>query len=405
MIDAAAFHRDMTRVSEFGATPDGGVCRLTAGKEDGAARDWFADRLNAEGFEFRVDAIGNMFGLARTAAPESPWLLTGSHLDSQPTGGKYDGAYGVIASLHAAIAAKRVSGLTHNIAVVNWTNEEGARYQPSLMGSGVYTGALALETALAALDGDGVSMGASLAAIGYAGKDAGPAPSAVSGYLEIHIEQGPALERAGRKIGVVTGNWGTAKYVVEFLGRAAHTGPTPMAERRDALLPAAELILAVRKLSDDTGGALLSSVGRLEVVPNSSNVVPETVTLFAELRDVDGARLASACESFRATIEALRGKGIEIKLRQTVDRKVAEFDPDVRAAIAAAARVEGHEPMELRTVAGHDAVPVSVKVPTAMIFVPSRDGISHNAAEFTEPADLLTGTQVLARTLLDLARR
>jgi beta-ureidopropionase / N-carbamoyl-L-amino-acid hydrolase len=405
MIDIAAFERDMAAVSAFGATPDGGVCRLSAGKEDGRARDWFVARLKAEGFDVRVDPIGNVFGLARTAAAEAPWLLTGSHLDSQPTGGKYDGAYGVIASLHAAIAVKRIAGLTRNLAVVDWTNEEGARYQPSLMGSGVYTGALALEAALSARDGDGIPMGRALAEIGYAGTQSGPAPAEVASYLEIHIEQGPALERAGRKIGVVTGNWGTAKYVVDFRGKAAHTGPTPMAERRDALLPAAELILAVRRLSDETGGALLGSVGRLEVGPNSSNVVPETVTLFAELRDVDGARLAEACARFRATVDGLRGKGIEIALRQTVDRKVAEFDPGIRSVIAAVSRAQGHEPLELRTVAGHDAVPVSAKIPTAMIFVPSRNGISHNAAEFTAPEDLATGAQVLAGALLDLARR
>jgi N-carbamoyl-L-amino-acid hydrolase len=262
-----------------------------------------------------------------------------------------------------------------------------------------------LEAALSARDGDGIPMGRALAEIGYAGAQSGPAPTEVASYLEIHIEQGPALERAGRKIGVVTGNWGTAKYVVEFRGKAAHTGPTPMAERRDALLPAAELILAVRRLSDETGGALLGSVGRLEVGPNSSNVVPETVTLFAELRDVDGARLAEACARFRATVDGLRGKGIEIALRQTVDRKVAEFDPGIRSVIAAVSRAQGHEPLELRTVAGHDAVPVSAKIPTAMIFVPSRDGISHNAAEFTAPEDLATGAQVLAGALLDLARR
>ncbi len=402
MIDEERFAADMAAVSAIGATPDGGVCRLAADAEDGAARDWFVRRLREEGFEVRVDRIGNIFGLARTAAPDAPWVLTGSHLDSQPTGGRYDGAYGVVAALHAARAVKRIPGLARNVAVVDWTNEEGARFQPSIMGSGVHTGSVSLETALAANDAQGVSVEAALRSIGYLGSDTPPAP--IAAYLELHIEQGPELERSARKIGVVTGNWGALKYVVEFRGKAAHTGPTRMADRRDALLPAAETILEVRRLSDETGGALLASVGRLDVAPNSSNVVAERATVFVELRDVDGERLARASKRFEAFVESLRRPGIGVELRKTVDRRVASFDEGLRMAIATEARALGHEPLELRTVAGHDAVAMAARVPSAMIFVPSRDGVSHNAAEFTEPADLVLGARALAATLARVAR-
>ncbi len=404
-VDPALLSRLMDEVSKFGATPAGGLCRLSASAEDGDARNWLRKVLADSGFRVTVDRVGNMFGILDLAGPDAPVMLAGSHLDSQPFGGRYDGAYGVVAAIVAAMAlgaATRGGTVrpTHNIGVVNWTNEEGARFAPSTMGSAVFAGRLKADTALGARDAKGVTLKDALAAIGFLGADKPPAN--VAAYIEAHIEQGPHLERAGRTIGVVEGNWGTAKYEVEFTGRAAHTGPTPMAERRDALLPAAELILFVRALSDGTGGKLLSSSARLDVAPNSTNVVPEKVRLFVEFRDIDSARLAGVCGKFEEKTRGLDSPGIAVDLCRTVDRKPAEFDPKLRDLIAAEAAACGHQLLRLHTVAGHDAVALAAALPSAMLFVPSKDGVSHNEAEFTRPEHLLAGAQVLARALARL---
>ena len=405
-IDKALLARWMDEVSRFGATPGGGLNRLTATPEDGAARDWLKGVLREAGFRVLVDRVGNMFGLLDLAGSDAEAVLAGSHLDSQPFGGRYDGAYGVIAAAVAAMAVrdaakKSRNRAARNVGVVNWTNEEGARFAPSTLGSNVYAGKLKIAAALKAEDANGVTLDAALAAIGYAGTD--EPPRNVAAYLEAHIEQGPRLEREGKTIGVVEGNWGTAKYEATFVGKAAHTGPTPMALRRDALLPAAELILFVRHLSDVSGGALLSSVGRLDVAPNSTNVVPERVRLFVELRDADGNRLTAACTKFEEKARTLGRNGIALEMRRTVDRRAGSFDPGLADAIERAAAERGHASMRMHTVAGHDAVPLAAVLPSAMLFVPSAGGISHNETEYTRPEDLAAGAEVLAGALARLA--
>lgn len=406
-IDIEAFRRDMDAVSTFGATPDGGVCRPTATDADGAARDWFCRRLREEGMQISVDQLGCIFGVLPLAGADAPLVLTGSHLDSQPTGGRYDGAYGVVAGLHAALAVARAIKSSSaqpkcNVGVVNWTNEEGSRFAPSTMGSAVFAGAIEAQAALAAQDEKGETLAAALAKIGYAGNDS--APLKLAAYVEAHIEQGPVLEREQRTIGVVDGNWGTAKFIVEFTGRAAHTGPTPMHERRDALLAAARLVLAVRAESDATAGALLSSVGRIEVHPNSTNVVAERARVYVEFRDIDQARLDAACRSFAATVATIAQNGIRAVVTQTTDRRVADFDAGLRELIEAVAHEADISSMRLRTVAGHDAVSLATRFKSAMIFVPSANGISHNAEEFTASEDLEAGARVLAGVLAHLVR-
>jgi len=407
MIDADRLNRWIGELARIGATPGGGVCRLSASTEDGLARDWFRARLEEFDLTVSVDAVGNMFGVAELAGPDAPLLLTGSHLDSQPSGGRYDGAYGVLASLEAVVAVRAAaangsSPARRNLAVVNWTNEEGARFSPSTLGSAVYAGVATDEFAQSRVDGDGVTLGEALAKIGYLGADA--PPRHVAAYVELHIEQGPELERAGKTIGVVEGNWGTVKYVAEIEGRAAHTGPTPMAGRRDALLPAAELVLCCRQLSDVTGGALLSSVGRLDVQPNSTNVVAGLVRLFAEFRGVDPAVLAEACARFEARAQELSTSAVPVRMSRTVNRLAGDFDPGMRDLIESVAHDLGHTTLRLATIAGHDAVSLREVCPSAMIFVPSAGGVSHHEAEFTRPEDLAVGAEVLAATLLRLVR-
>ena len=405
MIDAERLLSDLDEVGRIGATPGGGVCRLAASREDGTARDWFTARLRAEGLQVSVDAVGNIFGIAELAGPGAPLVLTGSHLDSQPTGGRYDGAYGVLAGLEALLAVRRRSRAStvpprRNLGVVNWTNEEGARFSPSTLGSAVYAGLVTAEFAQSRADGAGVTLGQALADLGYLGREA--APRNVAAYVELHIEQGPELERAGRTIGVVEGNWGTAKYVATIRGRAAHTGPTPMRERRDALLPAADLVLFCRKLSDETGGALLSSVGRLDVVPNSTNVVAGEVRLFAEFRAVDAATLGAACARLEARARELSTAAVPIELVQTLDRSAGAFDATLRSLIERTAAECGLPSMRVHTIAGHDAVPMRSSCPSAMIFVPSAGGVSHHESEFTKPEDLVAGARALAATLAHL---
>lgn len=406
-IDAARLHRWLEAAASFGRTPAGGVCRLAASREDGTARDWLRARLEEEGFRVAVDTIGNMFGILDLAGSEAPLALTGSHLDSQPTGGRYDGAYGVIGGLEAALAVRRLAAAgygtpTRNLAVVNWTNEEGTRFAPSTLGSAVFAGLVDLDAALSSVDASGLTLGEALAAIGYRGTDA--PPQNVAAYVELHIEQGPELERHGRTIGVVEGNWGAVKYVAEIVGEAAHTGPTPMAKRRDALLPAAELILLGRRLSDDTGGALLSSVGRLDIEPNSTNVVAGRVRLFAEFRDIDPGRLAAACAAFEAKAHALSTPTVSISLTRTVDRPAGAFDAALCDLIEDVARDGAYSTLRLHTIAGHDAIPLKARCPSGMIFAPSTGGVSHNEAEFTAPEDLEAGVEVLAGVLWRLVQ-
>ncbi len=406
MIDAERLLRHLDEMSRIGATAGGGVCRLSASAEDGHARDWFVAKLRSEGLQVSIDAVGNIYGVAELAGPGAPLVLTGSHLDSQPSGGKYDGAYGVLASFEAVLAVRRQAAggakPARNLAVVNWTNEEGARFSPSTLGSAVHAGMHTTEFAQSREDGAGTSLGEALAQIGYRGSDA--APRGVASYVELHIEQGPELERAGRTIGVVEGNWGTAKYVADIHGRAAHTGPTPMGERRDALLPAAELVLHCRRLSDETGGALLSSVGRLDVLPNSTNVVAAQVRLFAEFRAVDAATLEAACRRLEEKVRELSTDEVPIELERTVDRKAGTFDPALRDLIERAASECGFPSMRLNTIAGHDAIPMKAVCPSAMVFVPSAGGVSHHESEFTRPEDLVAGARVLAATLAHLVR-
>lgn len=407
-VDAAAIIRDMAALSRIGATREGGVHREAATAADGEARRWLVRRMREEGLSILLDGIGNMVGLAPEGTAGAPIVLAGSHLDSQPHGGRFDGPAGVVCALHAIravrreIAAGRIAP-RHRLGLVNWTNEEGSRFAPSLMGSQVFTGALDLAQALAAVDRDGQTMGAALEQIGMRGQDA--LPRDIAAFLELHIEQGKALEAALCPIGIVEGCWGTAKYTIEFRGRAAHTGPTPMAERRDALLAAAQLIVEVRAISDRTAGTLLSSVGRIDVTPNSTNIVAETVRVFAELRDKDGARLDSACQELEAFARGLEGAGISVAIEKPTSRPARPFDAGLKEVVATAAQSLGIMPLRMHTIAGHDAVAIGARYPSALIFIPCADGVTHHPAELASDADLVTGTEVLAAALGDLVQQ
>ena len=400
--DFAEFQALFRLSSAIGATPAGGLHRLSASAEDGQVRDLFCDWLTRHGFEVRVDAVGNVFGLV-TFDPAAPYVLCGSHLDSQPSAGRFDGIYGVLAGAVAIASLARQlreRGETPacNLAVVNWTNEEGARFQPSLLGSSVFTGSMTLEQAWACRDGDGISVHDALRNIGYLGE--GMVDLAVAGYVEIHVEQGPELESKGLAIGVVRETWAALKSRVRFDGEQNHTGPTPMAARRDALLAAAHAITAVRAEAELHGLEMHSSVGRLEIYPNSPNVVPSRVSLLIEYRSRDVNRLAAAGGRLQATLQDIAAKtstGFEVEssvLREPVKLHHAFAELAYRVG-----EQLGLPTGNSITVSGHDAISLNRKYPVCLLFIPSSHGVSHNEAEYTSDEDMRQGLRMLTSLL------
>lgn len=400
------FLTDFHEVAKIGATPAGGVERQAATDADRQTRDWFASWAASEGLETRVDAIGNMFACA-TLVPDAPYVLVGSHLDSQPRGGRFDGAYGVIAALHAVsrIAKDAQQGKftpTFNVAAVNWFNEEGGRFAPSIMGSSVYAGLFELEDMHNVTDLEGATVRNELDKIGYLGHDT---PPVAAGYAEVHIEQGRILEREGINIGVVTGSWYTQKLDIEVIGEQSHTGATAMADRRDALVAASKLVIAVHDVTAEfEAEALVSSVGQFVVEPNSPIVVARRAHLVADLRSADP-------ELVRAAREKIIARATEIEREHGVTCIVQDFDIRPKryfteAGIELSEQVleaQGFSHRRVYTMAGHDSVAMNFRVPSVMMFVPSVDGVSHCEREFTTDADLVNGLHALTGVVTRMA--
>jgi N-carbamoyl-L-amino-acid hydrolase len=402
---------DFAALSQIGATPAGGVERQAGTAEDGQARAWLTGWLTERGFAVSCDRIGNQFGLLELV-PGAPYVLAGSHLDSQPRGGRFDGAYGVLAAAHAADRLRRhyqESGDTprFNPGVVNWFNEEGCRFKPSMMGSGVFTGALSLDTARETADTAGTTAVDALARIGGLGDtdvfgtaDANGGGRQVNSYAEIHIEQGRELDKAGLPLGLVDATWAANKYEISVLGAQAHTGATAMADRQDALYGAALAVVAARELAERFGVQLHTSCGQLTVYPNSPVVVAREVHLHLDLRSPSDELLAEADDLLRQQFAE-----IEVKADVRIERRFAhtwlgQAYPPAGVALAAAVAADLEvASMRVKTRAGHDSTNMKNIVPTVMLFIPSVDGISHAEAEFTRDEDLCTGVDVLTETL------
>ncbi|WP_043282947.1 Zn-dependent hydrolase [Burkholderia humptydooensis] len=390
-----------------GATAKGGVCRLALTELDRAARDLFVAWAKEIGCTVRVDAIGNIFARRAGARDDLPPVATGSHIDTQPTGGKFDGNYGVLAGLEV-LRTLADAGVRTNapLEVAVWTNEEGSRFVPVMMGSGVFAGAFTLEHALAQRDRDGVSVRDALRAIGYAGdaRDACAAPHRVGAYFEAHIEQGPVLEAHDTTIGVVRGALGQRWYDVTVRGMEAHAGPTPMALRRDALLVAAELVAEVNRIARAHAPHGRGTVGWVDVHPNSRNVIPGRVTLSVDLRAADDASLLAMDAALRAACaQAGAQPGIGVDVEQVVHFAPQPFDAALVGAVRAGADALGLSSMDVISGAGHDAVYLARVAPAAMIFVPCKDGISHNEIEDARPEHLEAGCNVLLHAMLSAA--
>lgn len=399
----ATLLKDFATLSAFGATPAGGVDRQAATAADGEQRAWLHQWLTARGAEVRYDGVGNQFGLF-TVTPGAPYVLTGSHLDSQPLGGRYDGAYGVLASAHAAHRAVRQYGgdsdaaPKYNVAVVNWFNEEGSRFKPSMMGSAVFTGKLPAGTALATTDSTGTTVETALREIGTIGDYPGPD---VAAYAEIHIEQGRDLENKGLTIGLVDATWAARKYQVVVRGEQSHTGSTIMADRRDALFGASLLVVAVRELAEQsTDLPLHTSVSEMTVEPNSPVVVAREVRMHVDLRSPDEALLDAAAKKLAESIPGIEERAsVSIEQVQTHGWGVAPFPA---AGVELAGRVAdelGLSHQTMMTIAGHDSVNMKDVAPSIMLFVPSIEGISHNEGELTDDHDISAGTDLLTEVV------
>jgi N-carbamoyl-L-amino-acid hydrolase len=393
-------------MAEIGATPKGGVKRLTLTEVDKAGRQRFTAWCEELGLTMRVDAMGNMFARREGREPKRLPVLLGSHLDSQPTGGKFDGALGVIAGLEVMRSLHDLNIITEApVELVNWTDEEGSRFGHSLMGSGVWAGIFSLQEAYGFSDLDGVNVSQALDSIGYKGPHPA-APFPADAYFELHIEQGPILECEQKQIGIVTGAQGQVWYDAVITGQDSHAGTTPPSARRDALVAAARVIALVDELMRQRGEEGRGTIGQLQVLPNSRNVVPGEVRFSIEFRHPDDAQVQALMASFPDEAAGLVAQnGCRLELTKLFDIPAQPFDPACVDLVRQAAARLGYPAREIISGAGHDAVYVARRVPTAMIFTPCKDGLSHNEAESILPEEAEAGCQVLFEAVVARANR
>jgi beta-ureidopropionase / N-carbamoyl-L-amino-acid hydrolase len=390
-------------LARIGAIEGGGCARLALTDEDKAGRDLVVGWMKDLGLEVRIDAIGNVIGLRAGRENLAP-VMTGSHIDTVRTGGRYDGNYGVLAGLEVVRALNQANVTTRRpIAVAFFTNEEGARFTPDMMGSLVYAGGLGLNEAYAAIDKDGVAVGDELRRIGYLGA-ARPGALKPHAFLELHIEQGPILDEAQVKIGVVESVQGISWTEYTVTGVSNHAGTTPMRLRRDAGYLAASVNLFARKLACEMGGNQVATVGALALRPNLINVVPNRAVFTVDLRNTDDARLKQAEASVAAHVaEVAAAERVEVEAKALVRFEPVIFDRGLVDRVEHHAKALGLSTRRMPSGAGHDAQMMQRLCPTAMIFVPSVAGLSHNVKEHTEPADLVAGAEVLLNLMLELA--
>jgi N-carbamoyl-L-amino-acid hydrolase len=402
-INAERLWGEVMETAAIGATSKGGVCRLTLTDLDRQVRDWFKARAEQLGCRVTVDDMGAMFA-RRDGTANVPPIAFGSHLDTQPTGGKFDGVLGTLAALETLRTLVEAGYETYApIEVVNWTNEEGSRFAPAMVSSGVFAKVLEKDWAQSRQDRDGMTFAAALDGIGYRGTErCGEHP--LSAFFELHIEQGPILETEGKDIGVVTGVQAMRWYEVTVTGQDAHTGATPMHLRKNALLGAARLIDAVDAIGrKHTPG--VATVGRIENRPNSPNVVPGEVFFMVDLRHPDDGTLDAMEADFRAALPAIcEPLGLAVTVQRIWEQPALRFNADCVMAVRRAAELSGYSLRDIVSGAGHDAAYVSRVAPAAMIFVPCRGGISHNEAEFSSKEQCAKGAQVLLQAVLDYDR-
>jgi beta-ureidopropionase / N-carbamoyl-L-amino-acid hydrolase len=397
--------QSLMEMARIGATEKGGVCRLALTDLDKEGRELFMSWCKEAGCALRVDAMGNIFARRPGRNPDAAPVLTGSHLDTQPTGGKFDGVYGVLAGLEVVRTLNDLAYETEApVEIVVWTNEEGSRFSPAMIGSGVYAGIFSLEQGLGTPDNvTGVTMGAELERIGFAGPEKCGGQK-VAAYFEAHIEQGPILEAAAKPIGIVQGAQGQRWYEITVTGQEAHAGPTPMKRRKDALVGAARMIDAVNRIGHAHPPYACATVGFIQSSPNSRNTIPGRVFFTVDFRHPEDATLTAMDSELReACRDAARSAQVEVEVKEFWYFAPTRFDADCVAAVKRAAAAQGYPAMDIISGAGHDAVYMARVAPTAMVFVPCADGISHNEIEDAKPEDLAMGCTVLLNAMLERA--
>ena len=402
-INETRINQTMQELGELGDSPEG-MLRVAYSPEDIAGRDYAIKMMQEAGLETHIDTAGNIIGRRSGSDDNLPAIAMGSHTDTVPKGGKYDGALGVMAAIEVIRTLEEQGHNTrHPLEVINFTNEEGTRFHRWLVGSRSMSGLLEQED-LDAVDDDGLSLGPCLADIGgdiSRIEEAVRKPGELAAYFELHIEQGPYLDRSGTPIGVVTGITGRAVFEVEIEGKANHAGTTPMSTRRDALVSASKLVLAIQKMAAEQEICRVSTVGSIKAVPNAVNVIPGSASIGLEFRDTDMEALASAEQELqRITDQAVIDDAVDIDVIRHRFTTSVPITPDMQAMVAEAAENCGFEWESLPSGAGHDAQAVANIAPVAMIFVPSLDGISHSKEEYSTPQDCANGAQVLLELLL-----
>ncbi|TSJ61512.1 Zn-dependent hydrolase [Starkeya sp. 3C] len=400
LTDGDRLWSNLMTMAEIGALPHGGCCRLALTDEDRQARDLFVRWAREAGCEVSVDPFGNIFATRSGRSRDAAHVLVGSHLDTQPHGGRFDGVLGVLAGLETVRALNELGVETeHAVTVVNWTNEEGVRFSPGLTGSGGFVGAIRSYDTSAISGVGGVPFYPELHRIGYGGSTR--LTARIAGYYELHIEQGPVLERAGVSVGVVEGVQGVRWLSVDFTGEDRHAGTTPARDRRDAFMAAARLAVDMRTAALALDDAFRITFGRVSVEPGSINTVPGRVNMTVDLRHSEVSHLDRIDEAIRREVVALHGtEGVEGTVERLMDVAPVRFDPAMQANIETSAAELGIATSRLPSGAMHDASNLATVAPSAMIFVPSRDGISHNENEWTDPIHVADGCEVLARAVL-----
>lgn len=405
-LDRDRFIDTMKKQAGIGEAGERALNRLALTDADKQIRDWFVDQLEAENLDVRIDEMGNIFGRRPGTDSDAGPVLVGSHLDSQPNGGIFDGALGVISALELIRTLNdHDMDTTTPVEIVNWTNEEGSRFQPAMMASGVWAGAYTVDEIYEKSDDDGHRVGEELERIGYKGTTPATPQEDYKAYLELHVEQGPRLEEAGASIGVVTGivglHWGAAT----FTGEADHAGPSPMHDRRDALVPAADFIQGIRRVPGAVGEHTVATVGHVSVSPNSINIIPDEATVTWDTRDPDDARVTEAAERVQKEARAVAAReGVEVELEERMRAPAVDFADACITAVETAANELGYSNMRLHSGAGHDATHLTSVCDTGMVFAVSEGGKSHSPEEYTSWSDCYKAANVIANAALQLAQ-
>lgn len=403
-INAERLWQSLMSMAAIGATPKGGCNRQALTELDMQGRNLFVQWCKEAGCRVRIDAMGNIFARRDGTDNTLPAVITGSHLDTQPTGGKFDGVYGVLAGLEVIRTLNDYNITTQApVDVIVWTNEEGARFSPAMIGSGVWAGVFDLQYGLSRKDKDGVSIGQALKIIGYDGGEVCE-PYPVKAAFEAHIEQGPILEKEARQIGVLSGVQGMKWFDLILEGQPCHAGPTPMEDRKDPFMGLSVIVQNLYEMAKIYSPWSRVTFGDIRAEPGARNTVPERLVLAVDLRHPEQDILEAMEKHFREIVSRVcRQFDLQGTISEEWDSPAVKFDQGCVASVQQAVQMLGYSHMEMVSGAGHDSVYVSRVVPTSMIFVPCEKGLSHNEAENAKPEDLAAGANVLMHAILDQA--